>query len=115
MATRRPLVLISGGFSELPQGDNVAGASVTLLPNASGLFFAGSDLGIDGVAIASGEAAQATANAALASGNFALADASTASDEASTAQASGNAALALIASLPHLDEAEVISLIIGLS
>lgn len=108
MATRRPLVLISGSFSELPQGDNVAGASVTLVPNASGLYFAGSDLGIDGVAIASGEAAQSTANAALASGNFAL-------DDASTAQASGNAALALIASLPHLDEAEVISLIIGLS
>jgi hypothetical protein len=86
MTSRRPLVLVSGSFSELPQGDSVVGASVTLVSPASGLYQAGESLGIDGSAIASGNAAQVTANTALASGNAALVD-------ASSALASGNAAL----------------------
>jgi len=94
MTTRRPLVLISGAFSELPQGDAVVGASVTLTAAPSGLILVGSDLGIDGVALASGEAAQGTANTAL---------------------ASGNAALEYIANNPGISENEVIGLIIALS
>lgn len=86
MTTRRPLVLVSGSFSELPTGDTVAGASVPLLANPSGLLSEGGSLGIDGVALVSGQAAQVTANTALASGNAALLD-------ASYALASGNAAL----------------------
>lgn len=88
MTNRRPLVLISGAFSELPQGDSVLGASVTLTANPSGLLLVGTDLGIDGVALVSGAAAQVTANTALASGNAAL-------DLAGGALASGNAALAV--------------------
>ena len=103
MATRRPLVVVSGVTSELPVGDFVTGASagtlaagsgldgggaltggtvtlnVSLAPAASGLIFVGDALGVDG-------AAQVTATQALSSGNAALVS-------ASTAQASGNAAL----------------------
>jgi len=93
MTTRRPLVLVSGNFSELPQGDSVLGASVTLTANPSGLILVGTDLGIDGVAIVSGQAAQTTANTALASGNAALVVASAALTSGTAAQASGNAAL----------------------
>jgi len=100
MTQRRPLVLVSGTFSELPQGDSVFGAAVTLAASPSGLIFVGTDLGIDGTAIASGVAAQSTANTALASGNAALlvADVALASGNASlvnagVALASGNAAL----------------------
>jgi hypothetical protein len=94
MTTRRPLVLVSGAFSELPTGDSVAGANVGITASPSGLISVGSDLGIDGVAIASGEAAQVTANTAL---------------------ASGNAALQTIADNPGISEDTVIGLIIALS
>jgi len=93
MTQRRPLVLVSGTFSELPQGDSVIGASVTLAASPSGLIFVGSDLGIDGVAIASGEAAQATANTAILDAATALASGNAAIVDAGTALASGNAAL----------------------
>lgn len=103
MATRRPLVVISGATSELPVGDSVVGATAgtlvagsgldgggaftggtvtvnaSIAPAASGLIFAGDALAIDG--------------SAQASGNAALAAASTASSSAATALASGNAAL----------------------
>lgn len=103
MASRRPLVIVSGQFSELPVGDTVLGASagtlaagsglsgggaltgstvtldVSLATNASGLIFVGDALGIDGVVQTVASAAQASGNAALIVG--------------STAQASGNAAL----------------------
>ena len=89
MASRRPLVVVSGVTSELPPGDTVTGASagtiaagsgligggalsggtitldVSLAPNPSGLIFVGDALGIDGVV-------QTVAAAALASGNAAL-------------------------------------------
>lgn len=100
MTVRRPLVLVSGAFSELPTGDTVTGTSVTLTPSPSGLILVGTDLGIDGVALVSGAAAQTTANTALASGNAALtlgtaalASGNAALSDSSTALASGNAAL----------------------
>jgi hypothetical protein len=106
MVSRRPIVLASGLLSELPPGDTVVGASVTvgtltagsglsgggnlstdqridvsLAASPSGIIFVGDSLGLDGVA-------QVTANSALASGNAAL-------SSAATAQASGNASLVL--------------------
>jgi hypothetical protein len=112
MATRRPIVLVSGVQSELPVGDNVDGAlyqsqqiiagsgligggffgsnprlDVSLISNPSGLYFsADSKLGIDGRAAASGNAGISLALIALSSGNAAL-------GVSSTALASGNAAL----------------------
>jgi len=89
MASRRPLVIVSGVTSELPIGDSVVGASAgtlvagsglngggalvggtvtvnaSIAPAASGLIFAGGALALDG-------SAQTTANTALASGNAAL-------------------------------------------
>lgn len=89
MASRRPLVIVSGQFSELPAGDTVLGASagtlaagsglsgggsltsstvtldVSLATNASGLIFVGDALGIDGVVQTVASAAQASGNAAL--------------------------------------------------
>lgn len=103
MATRKPLVVVSGFISELPPNDGIEGASVgvltagsgllgggslatnqridvSLASNPSGIIFVGNSIGSDGVA-------QRTADTALASGNAAL-------TSAATAQASGNAALA---------------------
>jgi hypothetical protein len=80
MAQRRPLVVVSGVTSELPTGDTVVGASagvlvagsgligggtlggtttldVAIAANPSGLIFVGDSLGIDGSALASGNAA----------------------------------------------------------
>lgn len=102
MATRKPLVVVSGFISELPPNDGIEGASVGVLTagsgllgggslatnqrvdvglasNPSGLILVGNNLGLDGVA-------QRTADTALASGNAAL-------SSAAVAQASGNAAL----------------------
>jgi hypothetical protein len=96
MATRRPLVVVSGVTSELPVGDFVTGASagsivagsgldgggaltggsvtvnVSLAAAPSGLIFVGDALGIDGSAQASGNAALSAASVAQASGNAAL-------------------------------------------
>lgn len=91
MADRQPIVLVSGAFAELPPGDAILGASVTLVDNPSGLYLIGAELGYDGTAItalASGNAALADVADASASGNAALAD-------AAEALASGNAALTL--------------------
>jgi len=129
MASRRPLVLVSGVTSELPTGDTVVGASAgtlvagsgldgggalvggtvtvnaSIAPAASGLIFVGDALGIDGSAIASGNAALASASTALASGNAgistgltALSSGNAALVSAATAQASGNAALSSVSS-----------------
>jgi hypothetical protein len=83
MATRKPLVVVSGLLSELPPNDSVEGViltttltagsglsgggplstsqrvDVSLAPNPSGLIFVGNQLGIDGTAQASGNAALA--------------------------------------------------------
>ena len=91
MADRQPIVLVSGAFAELPPGDAILGASITLVDNPSGLYLTGAELGYDGTAItalASGNAALADVADASASGNAALAD-------AAEALASGNAALTL--------------------
>ena len=91
MADRQPIVLVSGAFAELPPGDGIIGASVTLISNPSGLYTLGGELGYDGTAItalASGNAALSDVAGASASGNAALVD-------SAEALASGNAALTL--------------------
>lgn len=91
MADRQPIVLVSGAFAELPPGDGIIGASVSLISNPSGLYTLGGELGYDGTAItalASGNAALVDVAGASASGNAALVD-------AAEALASGNAALTL--------------------
>jgi hypothetical protein len=117
MASRRPLVIVSGQFSELPAGDTVLGTSagtlaagsglsgggaltgstvtldVSLATNASGLIFVGDALGIDGVVQTVASAAQASGNAALIVGSTAQASGNAGISAALTAQASGNAAL----------------------
>lgn len=96
MAARKPLVIVSGLFSELPAGDT----AVALAAAPSGLIYVGSSLGIDGSAQISGNAgisaaviAQASGNAALVVGVNALASGNLGVTNAATAQASGNAAL----------------------
>jgi hypothetical protein len=126
MADRRPLVLISGVFSELPQGDTAIGASagtltagsgvagggaldgtarrldIALAANASGLIIVGdgdsATLGFDGSHVASGSAALALAGEALASGNAALTLSTEALASGDAALASGNAALSDLSS-----------------
>jgi len=91
MADRQPIVLVSGAFAELPPGDGIIGASVSLISNPSGLYTLGGELGYDGTAItalASGNAALSDVAGAVASGNAALVD-------SAEALASGNAALTL--------------------
>jgi hypothetical protein len=76
MALRTPLILISGGFSQLPSGDVVPGFDATAQASGNAaLVVAGSALVSGTVAQASGNAALALAAEALASGNAALANA----------------------------------------
>ena len=96
MAVRKPLVIVSGLFSELPVGDS----TVELAAAPSGLIFVGSKLGIDGSAQASGNAgisavvtAQASGNAALVVGNTALSSGNAALVVGTAALASGNAGI----------------------
>jgi hypothetical protein len=93
MAARKPLVIVSGLFSELPVGD----ITVELAAAPSGLIYVGSKLGIDGSAQISGNAgisaavtAQASGNAALVVGNTALSSGNAALVVGTTALASGN-------------------------
>jgi hypothetical protein len=94
MATRKPLVIISGISSELPPGDLVPGIDTAAQASGNAALvaaenaLASGNLGIAdaAVALASGNAALIVGESALASGNAALAD-------AATALASGNAAL----------------------
>jgi len=122
MATRRPLVLVSGLTSELPDGDSVVGVGagsvtagsgldgggdvsndirldVQLAPNPSGIIYVGtgdtSTIGLDGAAQASGNAGIAAASVALASGNTALVVSTEALASGNAGLASGNAALEL--------------------
>lgn len=100
MATRKPLVVVSGLLSELPPSDNIDGAlvgtltagsglsgggslstdqrvDVSLAPNPSGLIFVGDSLGIDGVALAGVSGLQArtiTAGSGLLGGGNLSAD-----------------------------------------
>ena len=88
MASRKPLILLSGVSAELPPGDTVVGAQagiltagsglagggdlstnqrvdVSLAAAPSGLIFVGNQLGLDGAAQRAAETAQASGNAAL--------------------------------------------------
>ena len=121
MATRRPLVLVSGLTSELPDGDSVVGVGagsvtagsgldgggdvsndirldVQLAPNPSGIIYVGSGngatIGLDGAAQASGNAALNLASVALASGNAGIALAGIALTQANNADIIANAAFA---------------------
>ena len=84
MAFRKPLVIVSGLFSELPVGDSLSTVELAAAP--SGLIYVGVKLGIDGSAQISGNAGISTGVTAQASGNAALV-------VGTTALASGNAAL----------------------
>lgn len=90
MATRKPLVIVSGLFSELPIGDIL----VELAAAPSGLIYVGSKLGIDGSAQISGNAGISTAVTAQASGNAALVVGNTALSSGNAALVVGTAALA---------------------
>jgi hypothetical protein len=95
MVLRTPLILISGGFSQLPSGDFVPGLDATAQASGNAaLVVAGSALVSGTVALASGNAALIVANSALVSGTVALASGNAALVLAATALASGNAALA---------------------
>ena len=94
MATRRPIVLISGVSSELPPGDLVPGIDSTAQASGNAALvlaataLASGNLGITNAAtaLASGNAGLVVASRALASGNLGITN-------AATALASGNAAL----------------------
>ena len=90
MAARKPLVIVSGLFSELPVGD----ITVELAAAPSGLIYVGSKLGIDGSAQISGNAGISTGLTALASGNAALVVGNTALSSGNAALVVGTAALA---------------------
>jgi len=98
MASRKPLVIVSGLFSELPVGDSLSTVELAVAP--SGLIYVGAKLGIDGSAQISGNAgisaavtAQASGNAALVVGTSAFASGNAAQSTANTALASGNAGI----------------------
>lgn len=108
MATRKPLILISGAYSELPPGDVVPGVDPTAQASGNAALevaanaLASGNLGIAdaAVALASGNAALVIGTDALASGNAAivigtdaLASGNAALVNAANALASGNAAL----------------------
>ena len=80
MATRKPLVIISGVSSELPPGDLVPGIDTTAQASGNAALVVGT------TALASGNAALIVGANALASGNLGIAN-------AATALASGNSAL----------------------
>ena len=91
MASRKPLVIISGLFSELPVGDILSTVELAAAP--SGIIYVGAKLGIDGCAQISGNAGISAAVTAQASGNAALVVGTTALASGNAALASGNAAL----------------------
>lgn len=122
MADLKPLVFVSGQVSELPPGDSVASASygtvttgsglystgdvssalevgVVLNPAPSGLILTGDALGVDGVSLASSQAALSSGVFAQNTSLVALASGDAAATTSAVALASGNAALTQLASL----------------
>lgn len=117
MVEKSPLVLVNGGFSQLPPGDSLQGVeagqltavsglqgggnldlgsvtvSVKVSSEASGLYVSSAGLGVDGAAQATADAALASGNAALIIVNEALSSGLYAESTATSALASGNAAL----------------------
>ena len=120
MASRRPLVVLSGLLAELPSGDvALAGTSATeiiagsgldggnflsstprldvdLVDNASGLIFVDDKLANDGVALANATSAAASGNDAAVLGSQALSSGNLALSTAVDALASGNEAIAKV-------------------
>jgi hypothetical protein len=94
MATRKPLVLISGVSSELPPGDLVPGIDTTAQASGNAALVVGATaLASGNAALVVGTTALASGNAALVVGATALASGNAALSNSATAQASGNAAL----------------------
>lgn len=117
MAEKSPLVFVDGGFSQLPPGDSIEGVAlgslvagsglvgggdlntgskrldVGLAPNPSGIIYVGDALGLDGVDLATADAALASGNAGLELGAVALASGVAAEGEANTALSTCNSAL----------------------
>jgi hypothetical protein len=94
MATRKPLVLISGFSSELPPGDLVPGVDTTAQASGNAaLVVASNALASGNLGITNAATAQASGNAALVVGANALASGNLGITNAATAFASGNAAL----------------------
>ena len=86
MALRTPLILISGGFSQLPSGDVVPGLDAAAQASGNAALVAAAD------AVASGNAALSSSVAALASGNAALSGSLQALGSSSTFQTLSNTA-----------------------
>jgi len=80
MALRTPIILISGGYSQLPTGDTVPGTDAAALASGN-------------AALAGVVTAQASGNAALVVGSTALASGNAGIADAGVALSSGNAAL----------------------
>jgi len=98
MATRKPLVLISGFSSELPPGDLVPGVDTTAQASGNAaLVVASNALASGNLGITNAATAQASGNAALVVGANALASGNLGITNAATALASGNAALGSLA------------------
>ena len=94
MATRKPLVLISGFSSELPPGDLVPGVDTTAQASGNAaLVVASNALASGNLGITNAATAQASGNAALVVGANALASGNLGITNAATALSSGNAAL----------------------
>lgn len=117
MATRKPLVVISGLTSELPPGDLVPGVDTTAQASGNAALvvassaLASGNLGIANaaVALASGNAALIVGADALSSGNAALASGNAALVNSATALASGNAALVVSTSALASGNAALVS------
>jgi hypothetical protein len=115
MATRRPIVLVSGVFSELPPGDLIPGDEAALASGNAALVLAANALASGNLGIANASVALASGNAGLVVASRALVSGNLGITNAATAQASGNAALTLIAGSSLVTEGSVIGLIFALS
>jgi hypothetical protein len=94
MATRKPLVLISGVSSELPPGDLVPGVDTTAQASGNAaLVVASNALASGNLGVTNSATAQASGNAALVVGTTALASGNAGISVGLTALASGNAGI----------------------